>query len=110
MSETQTQTHCPKCGLHRDAVLSVVEDPTGAWTCASCDRNPPREPTEAMVVLPCPRCGPPPNNGCFACGGLGSVRVAMSALRVYDPSTQEAGPQMLTEGPPAGELTEDTAG
>jgi len=97
MNEVGPQTHCPGCGLHRDAVVNAVENDDGSWKCASCDRNPPRESTEVTVVLSCPACSQTKQGSqCATCGGLGSVRVPMGALRTYDPR-EKAAPQVLTE-------------
>ena len=107
---TGPQTHCPGCGLHREAVVNVVEGAGGSWFCVNCNRKPAGTSQETMIVVDCPVCPrPKPVPQCATCGGLGSVRVPLSSLKVYDPRKQKP-QQVLTEDGPAGGLTEENAG
>ena len=96
----QAQTHCPGCGLHKDAVSVIEHDSDGGWKCAKCIRRaaliavpppPPAGTPQKLVAVACPS-----HNGqtCRTCGGFNMVRVPEHSLKVYDPNTR----RLLTEG------------
>lgn len=101
-------THCPDCGTHRDAIEGeIVPQADGSWTCARCVRRKtivrPESPGDRNpVVIRCPVClgSRTAQPDCKTCSRLGHVRVARSALNVYDPAAPA--PQLLTEADPPG--------
>lgn len=95
------QTHCPGCGLHKDALEKIQHTPDGGWTCVKCVKraalraSPPKPPAgtpSALVQIPCPN--HITGAGCPTCGGFGVVRVAETELKTYDPASR----RVLTEG------------
>ena len=93
-------THCPGCGVHRDAIVGdVIVADDGNWKCVRCVSREAviAQPSEPMVAVRCPACrGDNTQSHCGTCGGLGQVRVALSSLNAYAP--QAGTPQLLTEG------------
>ena len=98
------QSHCPDCGLHRDAVAVVVYQAGGGWKCERCLKraalkaNPPPAPAgtrQDEVQIPCPSSDCRSlRDDCPACGGLKVVRVPASRIKSYDPHVA----RVLTEG------------
>ena len=98
------QSHCPDCGLHKDAVTVVVHQAAGGWKCERCLKratlkaNPPPAPVgtpQSEVQIPCPQhFESAPGSQCSTCGGLGVVRVPASQIKSYDPNAS----RVLTEG------------
>lgn len=93
------QTHCPDCGVHRDACPGIQTDASGTWRCAPCivtAQVKERYAQVNLVIIPCPACS---RTGmvaqCLVCNKLGSVKVPDSEIRVL--STAQM-PQVLTEG------------
>lgn len=93
-ADQTAQTHCSGCGEHQLAVGKIVTQANG-WKCARCVHRDSviAPPGEQMIAVNCPTCKGGGLN-CAACGNLGQVRVPISQLNVYRPTS----PQVLTEG------------
>jgi len=92
-------THCPSCGVHRDAIVgNVIVAADDSWKCERCVKREAvvAQPGETMVPVRCPTCQGAAQPNCGTCAGIGQVRVALSSLNAYVP--QAGTPQLLTEG------------
>jgi hypothetical protein len=92
------QTHCPGCGVHREACKDpttyTAVDGRPAWKCAECINSKQQEAVEPKTLIPCPACRGNISN-CGMCRNLGSVFVATAQIRTISAKNT---PGMLTEG------------